>query len=124
MIYVAFSRDIQPSAPPTRPTSSADDRATEFKAIEGSPTESYSGAKLMVGAYAAIWALLMLWILLLWTKQSHLTERLDGLERAIDRAAANAAKKAKAAKPAGRLVESADPKERPAAAPSEPEKAG
>jgi hypothetical protein len=123
MIYVSFSRDMQ-TAPAAKPTSAADDRATEFKAVEGSPTETYSGAKLMVGAYAAIWALMMLWILLLWSKQSQLTARLDGLERAIDRAAANAdKKKTKSAKPPGKLVESADPPAQKAAA-SEPEKAG
>jgi CcmD family protein len=77
----------QPAAP--------DDRATEYTAVDGN-VEVYSGAKLLVGAYAAIWVVLMVWILLLWLKQASLAERLDGLERTIDRAAAAAEKKAKA----------------------------
>ena len=62
------------------------DRATEFTAVESS--DHYNGSTLMVVAYAAIWALLMGWIYMLWRKQAALGERLDGLERAIDRAAA------------------------------------
>jgi hypothetical protein len=72
------------------------DRATEFTAVESG--EHYNGSTLMVVAYAAIWALLMGWIYLLWRKQAALSERLNGLERSIDRAAAAAEKKAPAAK--------------------------
>ena len=68
---------------PTPPT--PDDRATQFQAVQGG--ETYSGMNLMVGAYAAIWVILMAWIFLLWKKQQSLTARLDGLEAAIDRAA-------------------------------------
>ena len=64
-----------------------DDRATQFQAVQGG--ETYSGMNLMVGAYAAIWVILMAWIFLLWKKQQSLTMRLDGLEAAIDRAAAS-----------------------------------
>jgi CcmD family protein len=73
----------------------ADDRATEFVAVDG--TEQYSGSKLMVSAYIAIWVILMAWIFTMWRKQSTLAERLDGLERALDRAAAEAEKKIKQA---------------------------
>lgn len=73
----------------------ADDRATEFVAVDGA--EHYSGSKLLVGAYAAIWVILMAWIFLLWRKQSSLSDRLEGLERTLDRAAAAAEKKAKQA---------------------------
>jgi hypothetical protein len=71
-----------------------DDRATQFQAVQGG--ETYSGMNLMVGAYAAIWVILLAWIYLLWRKQQSLTMRLDGLEAAIDRAAE--AKKDKSAK--------------------------
>jgi hypothetical protein len=71
-----------PSAPaPNTP----DDRATQFQAVQGG--ETYSGEKLVVEAYAAIWLILMVWIGMLWRKQQSLTTRLDGLEAAIDRAA-------------------------------------
>lgn len=62
-----------------------DDRATQFQAVQGG--ETYSGDKLVVEAYAAIWLILMVWIGMLWRKQQSLTMRLDGLEAAIDRAA-------------------------------------
>jgi hypothetical protein len=71
--------------PPT--PSTPDDRATQFQAVQGG--ETYSGMNLMVGAYAAIWVILMAWIFLLWRKQQSLTVRLDGLEAAIDRAASS-----------------------------------
>lgn len=78
------------SAPPTPAV--PDDRATEFTAVEGG--EHYSGSSLLVEAYAAIWLILMAWIFMLWRKQATLGERLDGLERTIDRAAAELEKKA------------------------------
>ena len=81
-------------AAPVAPTPA--DRATEFTAVESG--EHYNGSTLMVVAYAAIWALLMGWIYMLWRKQALLGERLDGLEKSIDRAAAAVEKKASKAK--------------------------
>ncbi len=88
----------EPTAQPiasTSPSSTAspDSRATDFRAVEGGAAEQYSGATLLVEAYAAIWLVLMAWLLLMWRKQAKLAERLDGLEAAIDRA--EAAKKKK-----------------------------
>ncbi len=74
-------------------TSPAENRATDFKPVEGG--EHYSGSTLLVEAYAAIWLILMFWLVLLWRKQASLTSRLDGLEAAIDRAAAARAKQEK-----------------------------
>jgi CcmD family protein len=85
-----------PAAPPATMAATPADRATEFTAVEGG--EHYNGSTLMVVAYAAIWVLLMGWIYMLWRKQAVLGDRLDGLERSIDRAAAAAEKKAPAAK--------------------------
>lgn len=72
----------QPTATP--PT--ADDRATEFTATDGNTGEQFSGYKLMVEAYAAIWLVMMAWIFFLWRKQADLGTRVQGLEDAIDRA--------------------------------------
>ena len=85
-----------PPAPPAQGTGTpADDRATEFVAVD--PTkEQYSGPKLVVIAYLVIWVVLMGWILMLWRKSLSLSDRLEGLERAIDRAAAKADEKAAA----------------------------
>jgi CcmD family protein len=66
--------------------SAADDRATDFKAVEGDTGEHFSGYTLMVEAYAAIWIVLMGWLLLIWRKQLDLAKRVDGLESAIARA--------------------------------------
>lgn len=88
---------LAPPSPPTVPERAVpDDRATEFTAVEGG--EHFSGSTLLVEAYAAIWLVMMAWIFLLWRKQASLNERLEGLERTIDRAAAELEKKASKAK--------------------------
>jgi CcmD family protein len=93
----ALSLQQSSAAPASPPTPAApDDRATEFTAVESG--EHYSGSTLLVEAYAAIWVILMVWIFMLWRKQASLSERLDGLERTIDRAAAAVDKKASKAK--------------------------
>jgi len=73
-----------------------DDRATSFQPTEGG-AEQRNGQTLMVEAYAVIWTILMVWLVLLWRKQAALNQRLDGLEGAIDRASARVAPPAPAA---------------------------
>jgi hypothetical protein len=70
------------------------DRATTFQPVEGG-NEVHSGTTLMVEAYAAIWLILMAWLVLVWRKQAALHQRIDGLEHAIDRAAEKQASAAK-----------------------------
>ena len=41
-------------------------------------------------AYAIVWAVVILWVALIWRKQSGLNTRLDELERVIDKAASRA----------------------------------
>lgn len=84
MTFQSITRPAE-SAPAPAPNT-PDDRATQFQAVQGG--ETYSGSTLLVVAYAAIWLLLMAWILMVWRKTQSLTSRLDGLEAAIDRAAA------------------------------------
>jgi CcmD family protein len=83
-----------PGASGTTPNDAPDARSTEFTAVDPN-VEHFNGSTLLVEAYAAIWVVLMAWIFLLWRKQAGLSERLDDLERTIDRAAASAEKKAK-----------------------------
>ena len=78
------------------PAPAPDSRAGEYVAVQGG-AETRSGETLLVEAYIVLWVILMGWIYLLWRKQAALAERLDDLERTIDRAAASADKKAKAA---------------------------
>jgi hypothetical protein len=88
---------IQTTAAAAPTASAPDDRSTSFQPVEGG-TETHSGTTLMVEAYAAIWMILMVWLVLVWRKQGALNQRLDDLEQAIDRAAAKqsaAAAKAK-----------------------------
>lgn len=87
----AASQGSAPAGATSASASDPDGRATEFTAVEGG-NERYSGSTLLVEAYAAIWLILMAWIFMLWKKQATLTARLDGLEAAIDRAAASEAK--------------------------------
>ena len=78
----------------------ADDRATDFTAVDGNTGEHYNGYTLMVAAYAIIWVILMGWLLRLWQHQAGLTQRVAGLEAAIARAERKAAGgKTKEAKP-------------------------
>ncbi len=82
----------EPAAAPATATTTTP--AGQYVAVEGS--EHFNGSTLLVEAYAAIWVVLMGWIYLLWRRQTTMTERLDDLERTLDRAAAAAEKKAKA----------------------------
>lgn len=73
---------------------SPDDRATEFKPVEGAAAqEHYKGETLLVYAYAGIWVVLMIWLFVMWRSQRGIAERLAGLEQAIARAAAKKDKK-------------------------------
>ncbi len=67
------------------------DRATTFQAVQGEH-EHYSGEVLLVSAYAALWAIVLLWVAFVWRKQSALSARLDDLERVIDQAAGSKSK--------------------------------
>jgi len=73
------------------PTATPDTRGTSFQAVENEP-EAHSGEGLLVSAYSVLWVILMGWLVLVWKKQAGLNVRLDGLERAIDRAVAKAEK--------------------------------
>ena len=93
-MMLGFQQPSSTATPAAPVAATPADRATEFTAVESG--EHYNGSTLMVVAYAAIWALLMGWIYMLWRKQAVLGDRLDDLEKAIDRAAAAAEKKTSA----------------------------
>jgi CcmD family protein len=63
------------------------DRATTFQAVQGAQPEHYSGEVLLVSAYAILWVILFVWIASIWRKGTRLNERLDELEKVLDRAA-------------------------------------
>lgn len=69
----------------TEQAAKPDERADVYKATTETG-EQYNGYTLMVEAYAAIWLILMAWLVLLWRKQAALSARVSGLEAALDRA--------------------------------------
>jgi hypothetical protein len=70
------------SAAPESTTSQPGSRETEFRAVQGG-TEMASGEVLLVEAYAALWVILLAFLLISWRRQSRIDSRLDGLERSF-----------------------------------------
>lgn len=87
-----------PSASPTT-TTSADDRATSFRAVQGG-NEMQSGERLLVEAYAVIWLVLFGLVLLSWRRQRKIDDRVSSLEGALAVARAQASRE-KASKAGG-----------------------
>ena len=71
----------QPSAPTG--TSSPDDRAKEFRPAP--TTEMQSGEKLLVEAYAVIWIIAFVLVLLSWRRLRRIDERITALESSVAR---------------------------------------
>ena len=98
-----------PSPASSVPPTDVADRSTTFQPVEGG-TEHHSGETLVVAAYAGLWLVMMVWVLIQWRKQNALARRIDELEAVVSRAAkadtmtglAPAAAEAKAQASAGR----------------------
>ena len=86
-----------PSAAPT--TSTADDRSTSFRPVQGG-NEMQSGEKLLVEAYAVFWLALFGLVFLSWRRQRKIDERVASLEGALAAARSQAARE-KASKARG-----------------------
>lgn len=65
-------------------TTTAEERSASFQPVQGG--ELKSGEVLLVEAYAAIWAMAFVLILLSFRRQRRLDARVDALQAAIDRA--------------------------------------
>jgi hypothetical protein len=70
----------------TAPAQTPDDRSATFQAVQGNPTEQYSGGALLVAAYAVLWVIIFAWIGVVWRRQRGIDTRLAELERVIDAA--------------------------------------
>jgi hypothetical protein len=72
-----------------QPAASAEpaQRSTEFRAVEGG-TEMVSGGTLLVEAYAALWLILLGFLLISWRRQARIDARVDELEKAVARSGA------------------------------------
>jgi hypothetical protein len=86
---MTFREEGHDTAPPPSPETpqTPNDRATTFRAVTAEP-EHYSGEKLLVGAYAIVWAVVFAWVAGVWKKQRAMAQRLEALEGEIARAAA------------------------------------
>ncbi len=73
-------------APPS--STPEDQRATTFQPVTDGGPQQHSGTNLVIAAYAFLWVVLMAWLFAMWRKQAALHAKIDGLERAIDRAVA------------------------------------
>jgi CcmD family protein len=69
----------------TTPQTAPADRDSQFQAVQGG-TEIASGPTLLVEAYAAIWIILLGFLLVGWRRQSRLETRVNDLEQAIAKA--------------------------------------
>jgi hypothetical protein len=65
-------------APPADPSQ----RGTEFRAVQGG-SETVNGSALLVEAYAALWIILLGFLLISWRRQTRIDARVAELERAI-----------------------------------------
>ena len=75
---VADAQQTSPAAP--------GQRSTEFQAVEGG-TEMVSGGTLLVEAYAALWLILLGFLLVSWRRQARIDAKVDELEKALARGA-------------------------------------
>ncbi len=74
----ASAQDEQPEV-----TGPAEERATEFRAVEGPVTEDVPGGALMVGAYGVIWLLVLLYVVRLGRMQGRIAADVERLERSL-----------------------------------------
>jgi hypothetical protein len=67
-----------------RDTQAEPPRQTEFRAVDAG-SETMSGETLLVEAYAALWIILLGFVLVSWRRQSQIDARVNELERAVSR---------------------------------------
>jgi CcmD family protein len=73
------------SPAPTSTGTTAEDRSTSFRPVEGG-NQMQSGERLLVEAYAAIWLILFAFLFLSWRRQGAIEKRIRSLEDALDKA--------------------------------------
>jgi CcmD family protein len=83
--------NFQTPVPSGAPTTTAEDRSTAFRAVQGG-NEMQSGEKLLVEAYAVIWLVLFGLVLLSWRRQRKIDDRVSSLEGALAAARAQASR--------------------------------
>jgi CcmD family protein len=66
------------------PKTTPEDRSMAFRAVEGG-TPMQSGEKLLVEAYAAIWVLVMIFLVSMFRRQKQIDARIASLEVALEK---------------------------------------
>ncbi|MFW6049666.1 MAG: hypothetical protein ACODAU_00750 [Myxococcota bacterium] len=61
----------------------AESRAAEFRAVRGAEAEQVPGGPLLIGAYALVWALLLLFVVRLGLLQARTARDVQRLERRL-----------------------------------------
>jgi CcmD family protein len=62
------------------------DRAQSFQAVKGAVKEDVAGGPLLLVAYAAIWVIVLLYVIRLVRQQQHAQAELDRLEQVLSKA--------------------------------------
>ncbi len=84
---LAFAQDQEPDAEATDPE---EERATEFRAVEGPVTEDVPGGALLITAYAAIWILVFGYVFRLGRMSARTAADVRRLERSLADSAGDA----------------------------------
>jgi hypothetical protein len=85
------SQAAAPEAAQTQTGTAADARNQAFRPVEGGG-ERRSGEVLLIEAYAVIWAIAFVFILIAWRRQRRIDERVNALEAAIAKASRGSGK--------------------------------
>lgn len=83
MHFGAYLMADEKAAPAT------EERSTAFRPVEGG-NDMQSGEALLVEAYAAIWAIVFVYLLLAWRRQRQLDARITTLDAALAKARSEA----------------------------------
>jgi len=89
-LLVSVSSGVAPAAaqdPEEETTSAGDpqeDRASAFRAVRGAEAEQVPGGALLIGAYGAIFVLLLVYVWRLGRLHAANAEQLDGLARTLE----------------------------------------
>lgn len=100
-LFVSLSIAPDRSASQPQTGDPADERATEFRAVEGPQVEDVPGGPLLITAYGVVWVLLMLYLVRLGRMQARIARDLGRLERSLaaDATATDATQSPKAPEP-------------------------
>lgn len=75
---------VQSPTPLTSASTTVDDRATAFRAVDNTK-ESVAGGPLLIAAYALLWLIVLILIVRIFQRQNKMAKNLDSLELTLNR---------------------------------------